>query len=341
MAGVGNWQNLLPDEKARRLYAGIYPKGMPLVEIDASFLPLLTSWQRADIARIDDGRVVPCAPIITDEDLKKLEPWFQEMTLSMCAAVSERLPVYNRLAKTLSRRGTSPGHSLGNLLTILVCAKTLDLLAFALLRRELLGPHPPRGEFGRFFFWGYAFAGGPERILGVTTYRGRILQLSVIRSHGLDRGAIPALLRQGAVLRYLDSFLPGEKTYEGAGPPSPEVDGILSSLRGMGIVEDSVPPKLAVPVFTMSEMKVIDRLCHPVSSKVITAIAGTLSRLRRVIERCSFAQCSFPDVLCMLFHLAYSYAIDSLVEAGIVPEFPKKAGGEWGCWVHTISSNFA
>jgi len=39
-------------------------------------------------------------------------------------------------------------------------------------------------------------------------------------------------------------------------------------------------------------------------------------------------------VLCMLFHLSYSYAADTLVDRGVIEDFPKSAGGEWGVWIH-------
>lgn len=337
MAGSGNWQNLLPGEGERRLYQGMYPGGMPLGKLDPSLRAVVASWERANIVETDGQMLVPSSPIVTDGDLEILVPWFAEVSELMCSAVIERLPDYRGLAEALSGRGDSPGHDAGNILAILTCAQTLDLRAFALLRQRIIGPHPPRGDAGRFFFWGYGFAEGPRKILGVTTYIGPNMRFYVIRSRGLDRGEMPSLLRQRSVLAYLDGLCLEDSAGEGqlseGYGAADDVGEVISSLRSAGIVDQHQPPRLAVPIFQAADMERIDELCYTVSARIVEDITATLGGLELVVERCSFARCSRPDVLCMLFHLAYSYAADDLVEAGIVPNFPNGAGGEWGCWV--------
>jgi hypothetical protein len=61
-----------------------------------------------------------------------------------------------------------------------------------------------------------------------------------------------------------------------------------------------------------------------------------MGQLRGLVSGCSFARCSLPDTLCMLFHLAYSYAADALVLEGVLPDFPERAGGEWGVWLRLL-----
>jgi hypothetical protein len=75
-------------------------------------------------------------------------------------------------------------------------------------------------------------------------------------------------------------------------------------------------------------------LFRTVSGKIIDRINGSMGSLKELVNRCSFSQCTWPDILCMLFHLAYSCAADKLVEKGTIPDFPQSAGGEWGVWIH-------
>jgi hypothetical protein len=75
-------------------------------------------------------------------------------------------------------------------------------------------------------------------------------------------------------------------------------------------------------------------LFRTVSGLIMGRIIDRMDGLKELVNRCSFSQCSWSDILCMLFHLAYSYAADKLVEKGTIPDFPQSACGEWGVWIH-------
>lgn len=331
MAGSGNWQNLLPDEEARSLYARIYPEGVFLRQVDGHLKDIIASWQKAGIATIVNRRLVPLGPIMTDHDIEILVPWFQDISACMCQAVSRCLADYRLLAESLCGGIAAPKHKVDNLVTILTCGEALDMWTFTKLRQELLGSHPVRGSAGRFFFWGYAFSNGPKSIFGVTTYGGiKKAQLSVIRSHGLDRGSMPALLRQESVLNYLVGLC---RSDEAAFQTRHDVTETERSLRRMGLLMPEEPPSLAIPVLSQRDMEKTAHLHSKVSADIASYFAAQMDKLQRAISQCSFAECSRRDVLTMMFHLAYSYAADALVLAGAIPEFPQQAGGEWGVWL--------
>jgi len=333
MSGSGSWQYLLPDEASRRLYTGIYPNGASWPKQDRQQRQLLASWQKAAIVRSDGQKAVPLGPLMTDHDLDILKPWFRDISDAMCAAVQERLPEYQTLAMRLAGRTSGARQEVENILTIQICAHTLDSGVFSLLRQELIGTYPPRDFAGNFFFWGYAFAFGPKRIFGFTTYGiRRRIRLHVIRSHGLDREPLKTLLRRSETLDYLLDLGPGERA--GQEEASTRSGKIVDSLRKAEILEPNDPPRLAIPVFTDREMEPAVKLYEAVSSQVVSRFMARMDELKGLVSRCSFARCSWPDTLCMLFHLAYSYATDQLVEKGTIPEFPGSAGGEWGVWMH-------
>ena len=334
MAGSGNWQKLLPDEEARSLYARIYPEGAFLRQVDDHLKDIITSWQKAGIAKIVNQRLVPLGPIMTDGDIDILVPWFQDISTCMCQVISRCLADYRLLAESLCGGTDAPKHKVDNLVTIMTCGEALDIWTFTKLRQHLLGPHPPRGTAGRFFFWGYAFSNGPKRIFGVTTYGAtKKARISVIRSHGLERGNMPALLRQESVLNYLTGLCLFNETALRGYQTQHEIKEIERSVRRVGLLLPEETPRLAIPVLSDRDMEKAADLHNKVSADIASHFATQMGKLQRMISRCSFAECSPQDVLTMMFHLAYSYAADALVLAGAIPDFPQQAGGEWGVWV--------
>ncbi len=337
MAGAGNWQILLPDEESRQLYAHIYPGGALLQDSDNRSKKMLTSWQDAGIATVVAQRLVPLGPIMTDQDLKTLAPWFQNISRHMCQVISKYLTDYRLLVQDMCGGSNAPKNKVDNLLIILTCAEALDVWTFRMLRQALIGPHPPRGPAGRFFFWGYAFSGGPKRIFGVSNYAfGKTGQLSVIRSRGLGRTKMLNLLRQELVVTYLERLLMPESTASTLYPGSHRTERIIQSLRDVGLLEPNESPRLAIPILNENGMEKVAWLHNKVSREVISHFTTTTGMVRGLISQCSFAECSLPDVLCMIFHLAYSYAADALIAEGAIPDFPEQAGGEWGVWFQLI-----
>jgi hypothetical protein len=335
MAGVGNWQILLPDDEMRRLYSQIYPDGVLLQDIEERFRSTVALWQKADIAATTGARLFPLGPVMMDDDIEIVTPWFDEISKCICGTIRRYLRDYRLLARRLSGGPGATKDRIGNIVTILICAEGLDISTFSRLRYELIGRHPQRAPAGRFFFWGYAFSEGPKRIFGVTTYgRGEAVRLSVIRSRGLDRGQMPALLRDDATLNFIQGLClkePGIFTENG-------IEGMIHDLRDVGLLEPDGPPRLAIPIFSDRDIEEASRIHNQVATEITSDFTARMTRLENLISRCSFARCSLPDVLCMLFHLAYSYAADELVRTGTIPDFPAQAGGEWGVWIRLVGT---
>ncbi|MBW2052442.1 MAG: hypothetical protein JRI85_09420 [Deltaproteobacteria bacterium] len=332
MSGSGSWQLLLPDESARRLYSKIYPAGVRLGHLNDQHQRLLNTWQQAAMVKFEDQKAVPLGPIMTDDDLKVLDSWFHNICNSMCEAVLERLTDFHSLASNLAGGNSVARQVFENVLTIQICAQTLDSWVFSMLRQELIGTYSPRDFAGNFFFWGYAFATGPERIFGFTTYGGWTGErLHIMRSHGLDRERLKTALRRRDTFDYIWSLLPGglvrDRAVSSSALTAEMTQETVSHLRDVKIVAPDDPPRLAIPVFSEKHMKPAAELYGTVAEKIMKTFSASVDELKVLIDRCTFARCSWPDILCMLFHLAYSYAADRLVERGTIRDFPQSAGG--------------
>jgi hypothetical protein len=337
MSGAGSWQNLLTSEALEQLYADIYPKGARIPKSNENLRQVFKTWDKAAIVRLEDDIVFPLGPLMTDEDLSILKPWFDGIAEVMCRSVQERLPDYHRLASALSPDADS--RSIDNVLTILIGAHTLDSWVFSALREELIGTYSPRNFAGDFFFWGYAFSKGPQRIFGFTSYGGLgWRRIHVMRSHGLDREDLKSVLRQRDNLVFLHSLYakmePGaDQSWEKILSPS-KSDEVVTALRQAHLIDSADPPGLVIPFFGDQDMRQAARLYQAVSHKIMGRFKEQMDELKTLVGQCSFARCTWSDVLCMLFHLSYSFAIDRLVEKGTLAEFPQSAQGEWGVWIH-------
>lgn len=339
MAGSGSWQNLLPDTPSRQLYGAIYPDGISLSELDDHLRPLIQDWVKGNIIRLEDQRVIPIGPIITDEDLDILDPWLKDISETMCIAVWDHLQRYQAQARNLANKESFTQEKYENILTIQICTHTLDSWVFSQLRQEMMGTYSPRDLAGTFFFWGYAFAKGAERIFGFTTYGGRTgLRLHVLRSHGLDREPLKAVLRRYDTFDLLQKLYFGNQerhpSVSDRSSYSPEEKRLLQSMRRINIIEPEDPPRLAIPVFTNKEMTPAVALYREVTERIVARFRTQMPELRELTKRCSFSRGRWSDICCMLFHLTYSYAADRLVESGTIPDFPQSPGAEWGVWIH-------
>jgi hypothetical protein len=145
---------------------------------------------------------------------------------------------------------------------------------------------------------------------------------------------MPALLRDDATLNFIQGLClkePGIFTENG-------IEGMIHDLRDVGLLEPDGPPRLAIPIFSDRDIEEASRIHNQVATEITSDFTARMTRLENLISRCSFARCSLPDVLCMLFHLAYSYAADELVRTGTIPDFPAQAGGEWGVWIRLVGT---
>ena len=337
MSGSGSWQNLLPDEQAQRLYADLYLHALPASQASEKLRRYFEPWKRARVIRTDGQQILPTGPIMTDNDLEILRDWFKDMSEAMSHAVLDELSAYGNIALDLAGRKSAEQNYIDNILTIMICALTLDSQVFYLLREELMGTYPDRDFAGTFFFWGYGFSGGPSRIFGFTTYgRWQGPRIHVLRSHGLDRTIIKAVLRSAGTFELIQQLTleKPEILFYGEKSPSSLTPGITDELRQARIIEADDPPRLSIPVFTKQKMNSVVGVFNGVAEKIKQRFLSGINDLDDLINKCSFRKCTKADIYCMLFHLSYSYAADKLVENRTIPDFPESAGGEWGVWIH-------
>lgn len=336
MAGSGSWQNLLPDESAKHFYGRIYPDGIDLKDVDNQLHPVIENWQKGNIIQIDRGRILPIGPVITDKDLDILDSWIRDISSTMCDAVRNHLSEYRLQAENIARKGNYSPEKVNNILTIQVCAHTLDSWVFSRLRKEVMGTYSPRDFAGTFFFWGYGFSTGAKRIFGFTSYgASRWLQIHVLRSHGLDRENLKSVLRRYDTLNLIQQVYLNDQGISLRKAASVSLNPlVVHRLRNINLLEKDDPPHLSIPVFTEKEMRPAAALYETVTHIIFHRFMDTMTDLEKRVAACSFHRCVWSDILCMLFHLSYSYAADALVENGTIPEFPQSAGGEWGVWIH-------
>jgi hypothetical protein len=78
-------------------------------------------------------------------------------------------------------------------------------------------------------------------------------------------------------------------------------------------------------------MEKIEKLYSSTSEELAQVFSLSIEKIK--LNELSFANCSLKDVFCMLFHIGYSYVTDSLIEQGILSDFPKEITDSWGMWI--------
>ncbi len=282
MAGSGNWRRWFPDDAACALYERIYPRGARLDELPADERRRVEGWQAPGFIAVRDGVAVPLVPVFTDSDRAELATWFTVATEQAVAVLRDRIGDYRRLADALSVGGRVPRDPL---LTLLLCAHTLDMGTLEELEKGALGRPPSRADSGEYFLWGTSVQGDPTCAFGVNSMH-------------IGDGWLVSAIHSGSVRR--------------AAPRA----GVL-----------------AIPVLDAAAMQRVNDLCVPTSRRLAEVFLANVERLEGQVERCSFAACSRPDCLCMLFHLGYPRVAGALVEAGLLPAFPARVDDSWGLWI--------
>lgn len=88
---------------------------------------------------------------------------------------------------------------------------------------------------------------------------------------------------------------------------------------------------LTMPVFNSSVMEKLEKLYSSTSEELAQVFSLSIEKIK--LNELSFANCSLKDVFCMLFHIGYSYVTDSLIEQGVLSDFPKEITDSWGMWI--------
>jgi hypothetical protein len=336
--GFGDWRRALPAGKVRQFYGRIYPQGMRWETLPTPMLEACRTWVECDFARADGDRLAPMIPILTQPDRALLQPWFEALASYTAARVGDALPAFRHLAEQFSKRWNNAEH----ILTILI----LWSINMWVLRRLLVGPmgrHPAHGNTGRYFIWGEELGPGPMHITGIRATRGTMgYGLCLIISRIVDRPRLKDSRRLYApvgdvsavdLLAKLATTQAGIPTLARQwGVEAATLERWLDEQRSVRVVTLDEPPQVRVPVFGPQAVAQL----APVSGSVARYIMDWLledALLEPLLERCSFARCPRPAILCMLWHNSYYEATDRLIAQGMLPTFPAVAEGDWGVWL--------
>jgi hypothetical protein len=336
--GFGEWRRVLPAGPVRGFYAQIYPQGRRWADLPVSLLEPCRAWIECDFARADGDRLMPIIPILLQRDRQVLHLWFEALAVETVAAVNDALPAFRQLATRFSDGWNSAEH----LLSILI----LWSINMWVLRRLVDGPlgrHPLHGATGRYFIWGEELGAGPMSVTGIRAMRSSgAYGLCLIVSRVVER----PLLKES---RRLYAPVHGISAVDLLAALAAD-DTSLATLAARWAVDESllgrwcdeqvqarllttdIPPRVRIPVFDPEAMGQIIPVCDGVAERVTAWLLGDAS-LEPLLERCSFAHCPRPAVLCLLWHNSYYEATDRLIAQDVLPSLPPAAEGEWGVWL--------
>jgi len=336
--GFGDWRRVLPVGAVREFYGRIYPHGMRWEALPTPMLQACRAWVACDLARADGDRLMPLIPILTQPDRDLLHPWFDALASYTAAIIGDELPAFRRLAEQFSNRWNTAEH----ILTILI----LWSINMWVLRRLLVGPmgrHPAHGDTGRYFIWGEELGQGPTFITGIrATRRTAGYGLCVIVSRIVDRPALKDSRRLYAQVGGMSAIdlvanVNANQTSiptlaQQWGVEAPILHRWLDEQRRVRVITTDEPPQVRVPVFGSEAVTQIAPVCGGVARQIMDWLLEE-ALLEPLLERCSFAHCPRPAILCMLWHNSYYEATDRMIAQGVLPAFPSTAEGEWGVWL--------
>jgi hypothetical protein len=357
MAGTGEWKKCFSDPQAYFLYEHLYrrPRRVETLAKDLRIPQkqvgqIVDKWLEAGFAKPLEEEIVGQVPILMDSDYEILVPWFDYVTKCTREAINEEKGGYLSLAESVCR--SQHYESIDNVLTILICAYTLDIGTLERLKKGVMGTSPKRGDSGNYFFWGRKTDKGPAYGFGVNTYdsgkEGKWL-LSMI--HGaIDRTPMWDLFQELRKLlseKYGDSLAQIvkllrelaekprslEELFSIISMDKEDLKRVLKALAGVRMISAKEPYNLKIPVFDEAISKEVKRICDRTSGRIAEKLEGNSELLRALLKKCSFSHCPFGDVFCMVFHEGYGHVTDKLIREGTIPAFPSKAAAEWGVWL--------
>jgi hypothetical protein len=117
----------------------IYSMGVPLDQLAKKERERVSAWEAAQVSKLDNGTIMALTPVFTEEDASELASWSAQLTEQSVAIVTRHIAEYRQLADGLAEGAQVPPDYL---ITILLCAHTLDVGTLEQLHRKLLGTPP-------------------------------------------------------------------------------------------------------------------------------------------------------------------------------------------------------
>jgi hypothetical protein len=320
------------------LYVQLYPNGRRWSVLPVPILEVCQDWVECDVARADGDRLTPMIPILTQCDRELLRPWLDALASYTASRIGEALPALQGLAEQYRNRW----HTAQHILTILILW-TINMWVARRLLAGAMGRAPTHGDTGRYFLWGEELGAGPTAITGIRAIRGTVgYGLCLIMSRIVDRPCLKdarqlyAPIGGVSAVDLLAKLVSDQPSF----PALAQQWGIdvatlqrwLDEQRSARVMTSDEPPQLRVPVFGPQAVAQLAPVCGGVARQIVAWLHDD-SLLGRIVERCSFAHCPRPTVLCMLWHNSYYEATDRLLAQGVLPPFPAAAEAEWGVWL--------
>lgn len=339
--------------KKNELYAAIYPS------CDLSDKPwegimdkdeaqrLLAQWESTQVISRTTRKIYGLVPILTLQDAQLLQLWYDRFSNVAATAVENHI---DKL-RTLISSAVQPDEIDNVLGSVVICwalgARTgpLTNLTFS------VGDGRAERETGkRYAYFGNSAEPFSKRDMGYIC-RGDDDYRWLGIHHGVDRRAlIKGINRWGNYYgqegkRVFNTLIAiGDETVSlselryaafGARVQKQEFDEYLSDLLNLHLIaEDDSRYRLAFPVLYNFRMEPVTDIAKSIAQEIVNQLPNLVEDLRDIAAQCSFADCRFNDVFQMVWSEALSCALDTLVESGILPNWPASALGEWGVWLY-------
>jgi len=151
MAGSGSWWKFFPDQKSYNLYQQIYQTNPSLDELSEEGREQVRLWQEVNFIKVENKAITPLIPVFTNEDNEILKPYFSSLIEKSTQIISNKIDDYRNFSAKLARASKLPSDYI---LTILLCAYTLDTGTLDSLKKGAIGKPPKRDDDNHYFLWG-------------------------------------------------------------------------------------------------------------------------------------------------------------------------------------------
>lgn len=185
MAGSGNWGRWFPDDAAQDQYLSLYRGDTKYGDLNESQRDLVALWAGAGIYSDAGPDGVPLMPVMVEQDMEVFRGWFKEAATAAAQVVVDHLDSYKVLVAEMSDGRVNES----NLLTILICGRTVDVGTLEVLEGGIMGRPPQRKDTGAYFLWGQTLPSSDRRDYGVNSFGTAHFQSCFLWSSQTERRA--------------------------------------------------------------------------------------------------------------------------------------------------------
>ena len=307
MAGSGNpWEALTKERRyiLRALHDGLSLE--MLAEVfsmsDEEILAEIKPMQEASLVKEENGRYVPaffiCASISETEKVYS----HSKSTGKMLAETL--LSQWNGLERSYSKLSISRSYPFNEQAFLLVGSRLLDIGLLGALSRDksLLTPAPPRPSPGRpdsrYYFW---------MVEGELEHLGKYGQEDM-----------PLAQKNWYFLTFGQSWISGKRN-----EAREAIEKNYEKIMKANCIEnpESIAKELNIPLLTKKDSLIWKDVTKKHSDSLLNelkALSTEFEQFFRTLKASQYAHNSFGEFFCWYIHLAYVWAIDALIEKGVM-----------------------